>query len=635
MLFGRPLPSSRQKHERLSKFLALPVFASDALSSTAYATEEILLAFALVSAGAIAWNLAIPITLAIVILLAIVVISYRSTIYSYPQGGGSYIVTKENLGVIPGLVAAASLLTDYVLTVAVSIAAGVAAIVSAVPSLAPDTVLLEVAAVAFVALLNMRGLRESGAVFAVPTYAFVACISAMIVVGLYRWISAQFFGGPDIVPVNKSFPSSGTPIMGAALWFLVLRAFAGGCSAMTGTEAVADGIPAFRPPESRNAALTLVYMAIILGFLFIGISILANVYHAVPSEFVETAGNTKHHAETVVSQIARGVFGKGWFYYVIQTATAAILILAANTAFQDFPRLSSILAKDRFAPRQFTSIGDRLVFSNGILVLCMIAACLIIIFKGDTHALIPLYAVGVFISFTLSQFSMSLRQRKLKHPGWKFHSKVSLFGSILTGTVAIVTASMKLTAGPRLHIGPLSIPTGAYIVLMLIPMIVFVFYRIHQHYITLGNQLRLTDENFEEPQAVRSTAIVLTSSIHKGILPALEYARTLSHDCRALFIEIDPVETSMIRERWEKFGLGVPLVILESPYRSVIGPVLKYLEQVKKERPNYMVTVVLPEFVPKKWWHKLLHNQSGLFLKIALMMRRDIVFTNVRYYVER
>lgn len=635
ILFGRPLPSSRQKHERLPKFLALPVFASDALSSNAYATEEILLAFALVGAGAVAWKLAIPITGAIVVLLAIVVVSYRLTIYSYPQGGGSYIVTKENLGAIPGLVAAAALLTDYVLTVAVSIAAGVAAITSAVPSLVPDRVLLGVGAVALVALVNLRGLRESGTVFAIPTYGFVLSVSAMIAVGLYKWISAQFLGGPPIVPVHETFPTSGSAPVGIAFWFLVLRAFSGGCAAMTGTEAVADGIPAFRPPESRNAAATLVYMAIILAFLFMGISILANVYHAVPSEYAAEAGARKQEFETVVSQIARGVFGRGWFYYVIQSATALILILAANTAFQDFPRLSSILARDRFAPRQLMSIGDRLVFTNGILALSALAAGLIVVFKGDTHALIPLYAVGVFISFTLSQFSMSIRQRKLKHPGWQFYSRVSLFGAVLTGIVAIVTATMKFAAGPRLHLGFLSIPTGAYIVLLLIPSIVYMFHKIHQHYITLGNQLRLTEETFQEPPPVRSTAIVLTSSIHKGILPALQYARTLSHDCRALFVEIDPVETAMIRERWEKFGLGVPLVILESPYRSVIGPVIKYLEEVKKERPNYVVTVVLPEFVPKKWWHKLLHNQSGLFLKIALMLRKDIVFTNVRYYVER
>ena len=635
LLFGKPLPTSRQHQERLSKFFALPVFASDALSSNAYATEEILLAFALIGAGAIAWQTVVPITIAIVILLAIVVVSYRLTIYSYPQGGGSYIVTKENLGTIPGLVAAASLLTDYVLTVAVSVAAGIAAIISAFPDLEPQRVLMGVAAVALVALMNLRGLRESGAVFALPTYLFVVCVGVMIAVGIYKFVNMKFFGGAPIVPVHEAFPAHGAPVVGVAFWFLVLRAFSGGCAAMTGTEAVADGIPAFKPPESKNAAATLLYMAGILGFLFLGISFLASVYQAVPSEMAAGASESKHAAETVVSQIARGIFGKHLFYYVIQGATALILILAANTAYQDFPRLSSILARDRFAPRQLASIGDRLVFSNGIVALSALAAVLIIAFKGDTHSLIPLYAVGVFISFTLSQFSMSLRQRRLKESGWRFYANISLFGSMVTGVVAVVIASMKFAAGPPIVIGPLSIPTGAWIVLALIPSIVYVFHKINRHYITLGNQLRLSKETFKGPKTVKSTSIVLTSSIHEGVLPALEYARTLSHDCRALFVEIDPVETKIIRERWEDFGLGVPLVILESQYRSMIGPVLNYLEEVKKERPDYVVTVVLPEFVPKKWWHRLLHNQAGLLLKIALMSRRDIVFTNVRYYLDQ
>ncbi len=630
LLFGRPLETARQKHERLPKFLALPVFASDAVSSNAYATEEILLAFALVGAGAMAWQKVLPITLAIVALLGIVVVSYRLTIYAYPQGGGAYIVTRENLGNSAGLVAAAALLTDYVMTVAVSVAAGVSAIVSAFPSLAHDRVLLGIAAIALVAVMNLRGLRESGTMFAVPTYGFILCVGSMVAVGLFRVVT-----GAEIRPVHEGFPMGPEPIVGMAFWFLILRAFAGGCVAMTGTEAVADGIPAFKPPESKNAATTLVYMAFILGFLFIGISILAKVYQALPSEIA--AGMEPIHGtpETVVSQIARGVFGRGWFYYLIQTMTAAILILAANTAFQDFPRLSSILARDRFAPRQLASIGDRLVFTNGILALSAAAALLIVIFRGDTHALIPLYAVGVFVSFTLSQFSMSLRQRRLQHPGWRVYSSISLFGSIATAVVAVVVAVMKFAAGPRFHVWSLGIPTGAYMVLLLIPAIVYVLVKINQHYLELGSQLRLADADLGEPSEVRSTAIVLAAGIHRGIVRALKYARTLSHDCRGLYIEIDPNETALIRDRWEKFGLDVPLVILESPYRSVLGPVLKYLEEVKQERPDYVVTVVLPEFVPRKWWHKLLHNQTGLFLKVALLFRKDIVVTNARYYLEK
>lgn len=594
------------------------MFASDALSSNAYATEEILLAFALMGAGAVAWKSVIWITLAIVALLWIVVISYRLTIFSYPQGGGSYIVTKENLGLKPGLVAAASLLTDYVLTVAVSISAGVAAIVSAFPQLANDRVMMGVLAVAVVALANLRGLRESGALFAVPTYSFVLSVSTMIIVGLYK-----VFTG-DVQPVHEQFGEVTKPVTGVLFYFLILRAFASGCAAMTGTEAVADGIPAFRPPESKNAAATLVMMASILGFLFIGISFLAKAYQAVPYE----SGHP-----TIVSQIAQGIFGRGWFYIVIQFATALILILAANTAYQDFPRLSSILARDRVAPRQFAGIGDRLVFSNGILALSLFAGLLIVIFHADTSSLIPLYAVGVFISFTLSQFSMSKRLRTLKQPHWKFYSSISLFGSVVTGIVAVVIAVMKFTAGPHILIGSIRVPTGAYIVLLLIPAIVAMLLKINWHYLELGDQLRIVE--FKEPEPVRTTAIVLTSGIHKGILQALEYARTLSHDCRALYIEIDPNDTPLIRDRWEQFGLGVPLVILESPYRSVLGPTLAYLEEAKKERPGHIVTVVVPEFVPLKWWHKALHGQSGFFLKIALMFKRDIVVTNLRYYLER
>lgn len=629
ILFGRPLPTSRQHQERLSRFFALPVFASDALSSTAYATEEILLAFALAGAVALSWGNVVPITLAIVALLWIVVISYRLTIFSYPQGGGSFIVSKENLGVFPGLTAAAALLGGYVLTVAVSIAAGVAAVTSAFPALAEDRVVLGLAAIGLVALLNLRGLRESGAVFALPTYTFVICIVTMIAVGLYR----VFTGDVTPIPVAEgatahtgAHGAESTPAAGIVFLFLILRAFSSGCAAMTGVEAVADGVQAFKAPESRNAAATLVTMAAILTFMFVGISALASYYKVVPIE----------GGETVVSQIAGAIFGRGWFYLLVQAATASSLILAANTAYQDFPRLSSILARDRYAPRQFASIGDRLVFSNGIVVLSVLAGLLIWVFGGSTHALMPLYAVGVFIAFTMSQYGMSVRLRRLKGPNWRIFSGVSAFGAFVTGVVALVIAGMKFATGPAFHIGPLSIPTGAYIVvLFVIPISVYALNKIHQHYIVLGDQLRLTDDNFEEPAPVRSVSILLTSSIHKGILPALEYARTLSHDCRALFVEVDPIETAMIRDRWEKFGLGVPLVILESPYRSMIGPVLNYLEEVKKERPNYIVTVVLAEFVPKKWWHKLLHNQSGLFLKIALMMRKDIVFTNVRYYVDR
>ena len=614
LLFGRPLASSRQIHERLPKVVALPVFASDAVSSVAYATEEILLV--LMVAGAVAWRVSLPITVAIVALIAIVTTSYRQTIFAYPHGGGSYTVAKENLGTFAGLVAAASLLTDYILTVAVSVAAGVAAIVSMHQAWAPYTEMMGIAAVMFVAYLNLRGVRESGTLFAPPTYVFIVSLVALIVVGLFKFFTGAHthvvtdpVGWAKQVHMAKGYGWEGLQGLGM---LLILRAFSSGCSALTGIEAIANGIPAFRPPESRNAAATMTYMAIILATLVSGISLLAYLYHAFPGA-----------NETVISVIARTVFqgSSHWVYYVIQVATAAILILAANTAFQDFPRLTSILARDRFAPRQLMNLGDKLVFSNGIIVLSLIAAFLIAIFRGDTSRLIPLYAVGVFISFTLSQFGMGVRQRRLKYPGWKLHSAISYFGGTVTGIVALVTGTTKFT-----H--------GAFVVVLLIPLLVIMFWRIHLHYIDLGNHLRLTDDDLKAPSEVKTTAIVLTAGLHRGVLQALKYAKTLSHDCRALYVEADPLDTPFVRERWEKFGLGVPLVILESPYRSVIGPVIKYLEEVKKERPDWIVTVVLPEFVPRRWWHGVLHNQSGLFLKVALMLRKGIVITNVRYYLD-
>ena len=605
------------------------MFSSDAVSSVAYGPQEVLIGLAVI--GPAVWRWSVPIGIGIAILIAIVSISYRQTIYAYPQGGGSYRVAKENLGPSYGLIAAGSILTDYVLTVAVSVAAGIEAFLAVLPNLSPHRTELCVLAVGIVAFANLRGMRESGTLFAGPTYAFIFGLYTLVIYGLFRAFTS---------PVHTIIPTSyHLPVIDALGAFVILKAFSNGCSALTGIEAIADGVPAFKPPESKNAATTMTWMAGILATLVLAITYLGHVYHVLPGTYI-----LDHHltdipnydvlkTQTVIAQLADHLFGQHYFYAFINYATTAILILAANTAFQDFPRLSSILARDRYAPRQLASIGDRLVFSNGILFLSLAAIFLLLVFHGKTTLLIPLYAIGVFISFTLSQAGMGFRQARLKHAGWRLHSGISFFGATVTGIVAAVIAVTKFDSGPR--VTPLHIPTGAYIVLLLIPMLVWIFYKIHQHYITLGDQLRLTDDNFEEPAPVKSTSILLTSSIHKGILPALEYARTLSHDCRALFVEVDPIETAMIRDRWEKFGLGVPLVILESPYRSMIGPVLNYLEEVKKERPNYIVTVVLAEFVPKKWWHKLLHNQSGLFLKIALMMRKDIVFTNVRYYVDR
>lgn len=635
LLIGTPLPSSRAMHERLIKILALPVFASDAISSVAYATEEILLALIVAGPAMVtASNYSINISIAIVVLLAIVATSYRQTIFAYPSGGGSYIVAKDNLGVIPGLTAGASLMIDYVLTVAVSISSGVAAIVSIHPSLAPYTVDLAVGGVLVIMLANLRGLKESGTLFAIPAYAFVISALTLIGVGVYHVVSTGGFTVPTPPPGSyREVPMH--DFTGFALIFLVLKAFSSGCSAMTGTEAISNGIPAFRPPESKNAATTLVWMAILLGTLFFGVTFLAWKGHVIPMD------QTYSEYKTVMAQIADALFtGKwAWFVKFLQYATAGILVLAANTSFADFPRLGSIMARDRFLPRQLYNVGDRLVFSNGIVLLALLAIGLIITFNGIVNALIPLYAIGVFLSFTLSQAGMVKHTLRLKERGWQISALVSGIGACVTAIVCIIQGWTKFLDGEPKVIGlpytdfAIHIRTGAWIVLVLIPVLAFIFYKINQHYVTLGNQLRLTPNDKFEP--LTNTVLVLTPSLHRGVLPALEYAKTLSPDVRAIHIDTDPLDAKLLEDRWDEWGGGLPLVMLESPYRSITGPLLKYLEEVKREKPNSVVTVVLPEFVPAKLWHKILHNQSGLLLKFILMFRKDIITANVRFYVDK
>lgn len=605
LILGRPLPTWRALHERLPKVLALPVFASDAMSSVAYATEEIIIYLS--HAGAMALVLTMPITFAIIALLAIVATSYRQTIFAYPSGGGSYIVAHDNLGVTPGLIAAASLLIDYTLTVSVSISSGVAQLIAIYPGLHSDRVLLCLVFIAIIALANMRGLKESGLLFALPAYGFIASFAFMIVVGLIKAWSGQLTKAPGLPTLELAGPPAMLGIV------LVLKAFAGGCTAMTGTEAISNGIPAFRPPESKNAAATLVYMAFVLGFLFLGISYLAQHLGLVhdPSEI-----------QTIVSQISRSVFGHSWFYVIIPIFTFLILVLAAETSFADFPRLSSILARDRFMPRQLANIGDRLVFSNGILALWLLSSILVVVFKGITTNLIPLYAVGVFLSFTLSQAGMVVHARRLKEKGWRRSVVISAVGAVTTGIVTIVQLGTKFTS-------------GAWIVALLIPIIVVMFRQVNNHYRSLAEQLRLPPGVPEPLPEMTNTVLVLVSGIHKGILPALQYAKSLSPDCRAVYIETEAESTPLIEERWELWGQGMPLVILESPYRSVVQPLMRYLEDVKEERTRHIVTVIVPEFVPLKLWHKILHGQSGLALKYALLFRRDIVVANIRYYLEK
>lgn len=595
-IVGKPMPLAQARHERLSKTIALAVFSSDALSSVAYATEEILLV--LVLAGAAAAHLAVPVALAISCLLIVVAVSYAQTIHAYPSGGGSYIVARANLGPTPGLIAAAALLIDYVLTVSVSVAAGVAALTSAVPGLYTHRVGLGVGFIALIAFANLRGVRESGRVFAVPTYLFIVTFAVMVGAGLWRWLQG------DLTPLPARAMDDAVPLT----WFLVLRAFSSGCTALTGIEAISNGVPAFKPPESSNAARTLGWMAGILGVLFFGITVLAWGLRVTPNA-----------DETVVSQIARALFGSGLLYYLVQGSTMLILVLAANTSFADFPRLSSLLSRDRYAPRQFTTQGDRLVFSNGILVLGGLAALLLVLFRGETHALIPLYAVGVFISFTLSQAGM-VRHWLVEHgAGWRWRLAINGTGAVVTGVVTCVIAATKFT-----H--------GAWIVVLLIPIMVMGFRAVHHHYEALAEELSL--EHLADEPPITNTVLVLVGDLHMGVVRALRYALSLSSNPKAVYVELDPARTLRLEERWAKGGCGVPLVVLSSPYRSVLGPLSDYIERIKGQVPHGVITIVIPEFVPRHWWQHALHNQTAFLVKGAMLFRQGIVVVNVPFHLK-
>jgi amino acid transporter len=600
LVIGAPLSTAESIHERIPKLKALAVFASDALSSSAYATEEILLV--LVLAGTAALNNTLPITAAIVLLLAIVATSYRQTIFAYPGGGGSYIVTRDNLGDLPALVAGSSLLVDYVLTVAVSISAGVAAITSAVPGLLPYKIELALFFVVFMTLANLRGVRESATIFTLPTYFFIAAMLLTFGAALVRILV-----GGEMPQAEAHLPIATEPLT----VFLLLRAFASGCAALTGTEAISDGVPAFKEPQARNAATTLLWMGIVLGVLFGGISLLAALYHVLPDE-----------QETVISQIARLTWGTGPVYYIVQATTMAILVLAANTAFADFPRLSFFLARDGFLPRQFSFRGDRLSYSTGIVVLGALAALLLMVFQAETHALIPLYAVGVFISFTCSQASMVKRWRTRQEPGWQRSMVVNAVGALTTGIVAIVIAATKFT-----H--------GAWLILILIPCIVALLYAIHHHYQRVADELVLDPRHVSLAKETKPIVIVPIPGLHLGVLPALSFARAISNSVTAVHITDDMEAAERLRRQWEEWDQKVPLVIIESPFRSLIQPLVAYIDARQEDEPDRLVTVVLPEFVPKNWWEWVLHNQSALRLKATLFFRPNTVLADVPYHLRR
>jgi amino acid transporter len=595
---GKPIPSHLAHHERLSRVTGLAVLSSDPLSSVAYATEEILRVLILV--GPAALTIASPIAVVIALILAIVVFSYRQTIHAYPNGGGAYIVAKENIGETAALTAAAALLIDYVLTVSVSIAAGVAALTSAFPDWHVNRVELTLGFVVVLMLGNLRGIRESGRIFAIPTYFFVVTTLALIGVGAWRVLTGH------VPPITTPEPvaSIGAPLT----LFLLLTAFSNGCTAMTGVEAVSNGVPAFKPPESKNAAATMLMMAVLAITMFLGITFLAHAFHVMPSE-----------QETVISQLARGVFGdRGFPYYAVQAATMLILVLAANTAYADFPRLASILARDGYLPRQFMNQGDRLAFSNGIVGLSIFASVLLVIFGGDTHALIPLYMIGVFVSFTLSQAGMVVHWRQLGGPGWMSSALINGVGALVTGIVLLVVAITKAHE-------------GAWIILLLIPVHVVFFRLTRRHYEGVSAQLSL--DGWTAPEERRNTVLVPISGIQRAVLDALAYAKTLSSDVRGVYVTIDAAATDHLRGQWTQWGQGVPLVVLESPYRSLMEPLLEYIGEVRAKAPDDYVTVVLPEFVPARWWQHLFHNQRALLIKGALLFQPNTVVTSVPFHL--
>ncbi len=601
-LVGDPLKTAQAAHERLSKRIALAVFSSDALSSVAYATEEILLV--LVPASLAFAHLSIPVSLMIILLLAILTLSYSQIIFEYPEGGGAYIVSKSNLGEWSGLTAAASLMIDYVLTVAVSVAAGIAAITSAIPSLFPHRTILGVLAILLVLLVNLRGVRESGKVFAIPTYMFIGALLLMLGVGFGQLLVGQ------LSPVTPQHLAAQTAVESVSL-FLLLRAFSSGCTALTGVEVISNGVTAFRKPEPKNAAITMVMMALVLATLFLGISTMAYHLGIVPKE-----------DETVVSQVARATFGEGFLYYLVQGSTMLILVLAANSAFAGFPRLASLLARDGYMPHQMAMMGDRLVFSNGIMILGVFSCLLIAAFSGDTHALIPLYAVGVFLSFTLSQAGMVKRWVAKRGPHWRAKLVVNGVGAIATAIATAIIASTKFS-----H--------GAWIVIVLIPLLIVMFRKIHSHYKAVAEQVTLDRRGQRPPLPRRNIVLIPISGVNRAVVRAVDYARSRPGDVRALLVDIDPEDTAKVEIQWAQWGCGVHLVVLPSPYRSILGSILDYVEDILEKEPDTWVTVVLPEILPARWWQNILHNQRALLLKGALLFKDRVILTDVPFHLTR
>lgn len=607
-LVGAPIPSREAHHEKLSPTVGLAVFSSDALSSVAYATEAVLSILVLMSAQAL--GIQVWISLAVVGLIAVISYSYRSTIKAYPMGGGSYIVASDNLGEGPGVVAGAALLIDYVLTVAVSISAGVAALSSAFPVLHPYLVHLGILFTMMVAWANLRGMRESGVLFAFPTYGFVIAIFTTIIVGIWR--TTQMPGMPQTVIAEPGAMGSEANY---PMLYIVLRAFAAGCTALTGIEAVSDGVQAFRPPEAKNAAKTLMRMAVILATLFLGMGYITTHLPTVSLLAAKNPGYT-----TLAAQVAKFAFGEGsWFFYIVQFLTAAILILAANTAFADFPRLSSFLARDGYLPRYMARQGDRLVFHNGILTLAGAAIALIVVFHGELDQLLPLYAVGVFTAFTLSQAGMVAHWRKKKDEGWQKGLVVSITGTALCFIVLLIILGTKFKE-------------GAGIVAILLPAVCAVLLAINRRYKAMTKQLAVEDE-LPLVKTDEHIVLLLLPRVHRGTVSALDYAAQLHGECQAVHVTINERALPDLQRKWQTYGRGIPLVVLASPYRSLIQPVLDYVDKLRVDRPHATITVVVAEAVSTKWYQKLLSENVAQQLKVSLARRKNVVVANVRYFL--
>jgi len=626
VLIGEPFPTSQEIHERLDRVRALAVFASDPISSNAYATEAIMSVLVVLGSGAL--HLTLPIALAVATLVLLVVFSYIQTILHYPDGGGAYIVAKDNLGRYPSLLAGAALMTDYVLTVSVSVSAGVRAVTSAVPEAFDYRVIIALTAIGFITWINLRGVRESGTLFALPTYAFVGGVLLVIGIGIVREIG--LFGVSAIPEMHETIEAE-KDLVGIAYVWLLLRAFAGGTTALTGIEAISNGVKAFKPPEAKNAAATMVAMGIIAMTLFLGISLLATRVHLVPHE----------HGESILSQLTRSITGGGVIYYWVQVFTALILFLAANTGFQDFPRLGSYLARDGFMPRWMQNRGDRLVYSSGIVTLAVISSIIVIIFSANEIAMLPLYALGVMLCFTLSQAGMSRLMQRISHlkPGetlktqateihyesnWRWKHAINIVGSITTGIVFVILVATKFL-------------DGAWIVALTIPLLVLLFHRIHRHYEHVA--VSLSTEKFEEADLpeIANMVIVPISDIHRGSLLALQYAKRISGNVRAVCIASRSGKRERVEERWTRFPKlteGIELIIIDYDYRDILTPLVEYIEYVNNEEfKDCLITIVIPEFIPQDQPARLLHNQTANFLRRRLRSQEDIVIIDVPYHI--